>query len=91
MISHHIIPSVKAAQVGPLPELSLAVLTLQNALAELHHLGDLKEKASKARVLRLETMLQVRETCDYAEGVVPAALWTLATYKELLFLDHNHK
>jgi len=91
MISQHIIPSVKAAQVGPLSELSMAVVTLKKALDELHHTDDLKLKASKARILRLETMLQVRETCDYAEEVVPAALWTLATYKDLLFLDHNHK
>merc|ERR1712194_853989 len=30
-------------------------------------------------------------TMDDAEAVVPAHLWTLATYKELLFLDsHTH-
>ena len=46
-------------------------------------------QAELARVLRLETMLSVRETVDAAEGVCPAELWTLATYKELLFLDQH--
>lgn len=44
-----------------------------------------------ARVLRLETMIDVRAVCDAAEEVCPAKLWTLATYKDLLFLDsHTH-
>jgi glutamine synthetase len=34
-------------------------------------------------------MLGVREVCDAAEEVVPANLWSLATYKELLFLDSH--
>ena len=29
------------------------------------------------------------EICDAAEEIVPAELWTLATYKELLFLDSH--
>jgi glutamine synthetase len=34
---------------------------------------------------------EIRAVCDDAEEVVPAELWTLATYKELLFLDsHTH-
>jgi glutamine synthetase len=39
--------------------------------------------------LRLETMIDIRAVCDAAEEVVPANLWTLATYKELLFLDQH--
>jgi glutamine synthetase len=42
-----------------------------------------------ARTLRLETMEEVRKVCDEAEGVVPAEYWTLATYKDLLFLDSS--
>jgi len=34
-------------------------------------------------------MEKVREVCDAAEAVVPAADWTLATYSELLFLDKS--
>jgi len=42
-----------------------------------------------ARVLRLETMVDIREYCDSAEVVVPNNLWALATYKELFFLDSH--
>ena len=72
-------------------DLQSAVLTLQAALSEIHHAADLKQKADLSRTLRLQTMLAVRSTCDEAEAVVPAALWTLATYKELLFLDCHQK
>jgi glutamine synthetase len=34
-------------------------------------------------------MIDIREVCDGAEEVVPASLWTLATYKELMFLDSH--
>eukprot|EP00584_Thalassiosira_punctigera_P005522 CAMPEP_0172525800 /NCGR_PEP_ID=MMETSP1067-20121228/821_1 /TAXON_ID=265564 ORGANISM="Thalassiosira punctigera, Strain Tpunct2005C2" /NCGR_SAMPLE_ID=MMETSP1067 /ASSEMBLY_ACC=CAM_ASM_000444 /LENGTH=104 /DNA_ID=CAMNT_0013309155 /DNA_START=51 /DNA_END=361 /DNA_ORIENTATION=- len=34
-------------------------------------------------------MIDIRTVCDAAEEVVPANLWTLATYKELLFLDSH--
>ena len=42
----------------------------------------LQEPATAARVLRLETMIAARKTVDAAEAVVPADMWTLATYKE---------
>jgi len=87
MINQHIIPSCKESGVGPLEDLYAGVVTLKNALAEIHHAGDEKAKAELARTLRLETMINIRETCDAAEAVVPADKWTLATYKDLLFLD----
>jgi len=34
-------------------------------------------------------MIDIRGYCDAAEEVVPADKWTLATYKELLFLDSH--
>ena len=89
LIRQHVIPSVKAAGVGPLSELEAAVGTLQAAVAEIHAAGDSHEAARLSRVLRLETMIDVRALCDAAEEVVPSALWTLATYKELLFLDSH--
>lgn len=89
MINQNIIPSVKAAGVGPLQELEAIVPKLKEALAAIHAAEDSYEKAKLARVLRLETMVEMRETCDAAEEVVPADLWTLATYKELLFLDSH--
>ena len=32
---------------------------------------------------------EVRKVVDAVEGLVPPDMWTLATYKELLFLDCN--
>jgi len=89
MINQHIIPSLKAAGVGPVAELAAAVKTLQSALSDIHHEEDARKKADKARTLRLETMISIRETADAAEAICPAALWTLATYKELQFLDQH--
>jgi glutamine synthetase len=87
MINQHIIPSVKSAGVGPLAELQTAVKKLKAGVKAIHAAETPYEKASLARVLRLETMIDIREICDAAEEVVPAEEWTLATYKELLFLD----
>merc|ERR1712085_164072 len=89
MINQHIVPSVKAAGVGPLSDLQAAVGTLKSALAEIHAAEGSYKAAQFSRVLRLETMIDIRATCDAAEEVVPANLWTLATYKELLFLDQT--
>jgi glutamine synthetase len=89
MINQHIIPAVKAAGVGPLEELQAAVPKLKDAISAIHHAENSYEAAKLARVLRLETMIDIRKICDSAEEVVPANLWTLATYKELLFLDSH--
>lgn len=89
MINQHIIPSMKAAGVGPLKELEASVPKLKASLAKIHHAETTEAKAQYARVLRLETMIEIREICDAAEEVCPANLWTLATYKELLFLDSH--
>jgi len=87
MLNKNVIPSVKAAGVGPLADLEAAVKTLKSAVAAIHAADDNTKQAELARVLRLETMISIRETCDAAESVCPADLWTLATYKDLLFLD----
>jgi glutamine synthetase len=55
----------------------------------IHHEADQRKKADLARSVRLETMIAIRDTVDAAEAVCPANLWTLATYKELLFLDQH--
>jgi glutamine synthetase len=89
MINQHVIPSVKAAGIGPLSELEKAIPVLKEAVKGIHAAESCIEKARLARVLRLETMIEIREICDAAEEVVPADLWTLATYKELLFLDQH--
>lgn len=90
MINQHIIPSVKNAGVGPLAELEAWVPKLKKAIEGIHAAESSYDKAKVARVLRLETMIEVC-VCDSAEDVVPEDLWTLATYRELLFLDsHTH-
>ena len=89
MINQHVIPSCKAAGLGPIAELQAAVTTLKEGVAGIHHAGSSLDAAQAARTLRLETMIDIRAICDAAEEVVPAELWTLATYKELLFLDSH--
>ncbi|GMI34468.1 hypothetical protein TrCOL_g13153 [Triparma columacea] len=89
MIQQHIIPSVKEANVPGVGDLEKAVSTLKDAVKEIHAAGSSYEQAKLARVLRLETMIDIREVCDKAEELVPADLWTLATYKELMFLDQT--
>ena len=91
MLRQQIIPAVKAANVGFLEDLQASVHSILGGLAAVHHEKDLKTKAGLARKLRLETMIDVRHTVDAAEAVVPANLWPLATYKELLFLDQHIK
>lgn len=89
MLNQHIIPSVEKAGVGDLAGLKAAVGTINAAMAEIHAADSSYEKAKLARVLRLETMIDIRAVVDDAEGLVPASLWTLATYKELLFMDSH--
>jgi len=89
MINQYIIPAVKNGGVGPLEALQQDVGILKSAVADLHHASDPVEKATLARILRLETMINIRKDCDEAEAVVPAALWTLGTYTELLFMDQT--
>lgn len=89
MINQHVIPSVKAAGVGPLKELQDSVTTLHSAWAAIEKTSDTVAKATAARKLRLETMEAVRAHCDAAEAICPANLWTLSTYKDLLFMDQH--
>jgi glutamine synthetase len=88
MINQHIIPSCVSAKL-PTAELEAGVKSVQTGLESMHGSADEEAKATAARVLRLETMEAVRAVCDKAEEMVPAELWTIATYKDLLFLDAN--
>jgi glutamine synthetase len=91
ILNQLIIPAMKEAGVGPLAKLEAAVPKLKESLAAMHDADSSYEKAKLARVLRLETMIDVRAVCDEAEAVCPASIWPLATYKELLFMDtHTH-
>ena len=87
MINQHVIPSCKKAELGFVKKLEDSVKTIKKAVSEIHAASDEAEAAALARVLRLDTMIKVREICDEAEGLCPPSLWTLASYSELLFLD----
>lgn len=91
MINQHVIPSTQKANLpSSVTDLEQAVTTLKAALHEIHDTEDSYEKAKLARVLRLETMIEIRNIVDAIEEVIPHNLWTLATYKELLFLDSHY-
>jgi len=89
MLNQLIIPAVKVAGVGSVKHLEGAVATLKKSLHDIHHAEDQITKAELSRVLRLETMINIRDLVDETEAVVPAHLWPIATYKELLFLDQH--
>jgi glutamine synthetase len=86
MINQHAIPSAKAAGIDA-AGMSAGVVKLEAALKEMHAAADEYEAAKLARVLRLDTMIDVRKVVDDVEAICPADKWTLATYKELLFVD----
>ena len=89
MIQQHILPSCKAAKVEPVRGLRPGLETLKSKLHAIHEESDEVARATLARNLRLDTMIEVRKKCDETEAIVPADKWTLATYKELLFLDQR--
>eukprot|EP01040_Poterioochromonas_malhamensis_P006851 gene6851-7387_t len=89
ILNQYIIPAVKVAGVGSVRDLDGAVATLKRSVDEIHHASDEVAKAELARILRLETMVNIRELVDGTEAIVPAHLWPIATYKELLFLDQQ--
>ena len=88
MIVQNVIPDCKKAGVSD-GGLDSAVGTLKSALEGMEAQSDDFEKAKLARVLRLETMEEIRKKCDAVEALVPPSLWSLATYKDLLFLDSH--
>mmetsp|Transcript_42136 Transcript_42136/g.103898 ORF Transcript_42136/g.103898 Transcript_42136/m.103898 type:complete len:701 (+) Transcript_42136:42-2144(+) len=89
MIVQQIIPACKEAGVGSVADLIAAAKKVEAGLSTIHHGKDHLGKANAARLLRLETMVDVRTLVDATEAVVPAKMWPLATYTELLFLDQT--
>ena len=67
----------------------LLAFCLQAKLDSMHSAPSAYEKATIARELRLETMESARGVCDSTEAIMPANLWPMATYKDLLFLDYT--
>eukprot|EP00669_Euglena_mutabilis_P008130 TRINITY_DN3255_c0_g2_i1.p1 TRINITY_DN3255_c0_g2~~TRINITY_DN3255_c0_g2_i1.p1 ORF type:complete len:590 (-),score=219.86 TRINITY_DN3255_c0_g2_i1:560-2329(-) len=89
MIAQQILPAMKESGYGDMAAVGAALTSVKNKLADVHHASTNYEKATLARELRLETMIQAREACDAAEAVVPSNKWPMATYKDLLFLDYT--
>ena len=86
MITQYAVPSAKAAGIDS-AAMAEGVTQLKAALAGIHGAADTYESAKLCRILRLETMIKVRQIVDDIEAECPANLWSYATYKELLFLD----
>lgn len=89
MVQQHVIPSCKEAGITGY-DLDGVVSTLKKDLAAVHAESDEVKRGTLARTLRLETMVSLRAVVDEVEGICPAELWTLATYKDLMFLDQTH-
>jgi glutamine synthetase len=89
MMKEHVIPATRNATglEDLVAQLTRDVAKLEGALSAIHGTESTEERARACRTLRLELMIEVREGCDTAETHVPAEMWTLATYKELLFID----
>ena len=91
MIKTKVLPVVKECGIGLSGGLESGVKSLEAGLHTMESADSSYECAKAARVLRLETMEEVRSICDEAEGLVPASKWPLATYTDLLFLDFTEK
>jgi len=98
MIQQYIIPSLlnnkeedEILKNNYYNELKNSIQKLDNDLNNITNDNDIIMKAKKARILRLETMIDIRKICDKVEAIIPANLWNLATYKELLFIDLHVK
>ena len=89
MLKQDIIPSATKSAPTHVAGLEAAVATLEAKLGAVHAAADAKAAAVEARELRLDVMEEIRLLCDACEADVPAADWTIATYKELLFLDQT--
>ncbi len=62
---------MKLAGVGSVKDLDGAVATLKKSVHEIHHVGTEVKKAELARILRLETMINICELVEgYLQGVV---------------------
>eukprot|EP00854_Cymbomonas_tetramitiformis_P015042 gene15042-17776_t len=87
MIKQHIIPSCKKAGVDD-SACTTAMSEMESALKAVHA-ASTADGATMCRTLRLEKMRTVRAGIDELEGIIPAEMWTLGTYKELMFIDEN--
>jgi glutamine synthetase len=94
MINQNVIPSCldshdSIQNACPINELKLGMLNIKQHLNSIHKSNNIIDKSRIANTLRLDIMEKIRDLCDECEQIVPANKWTLATYKDLLFLDHT--
>lgn len=93
LISKYVIPSVNSSKLHDslqVSELHIILNFLRSKVQEIESTSDIITKARLARILRLETMDEIRNVVDKFEADIPADAWKLATYKEILFLDSHH-
>ena len=94
MIRQHVYPScLKASSLKIDAGTAKVKAGADEVLSKLHAMEKAEEGAPRARIareLRMDTMANVRAVCDEAEALIPPEMWTLATYKDLLFLDSSH-
>eukprot|EP00240_Pyramimonas_obovata_P002525 CAMPEP_0118958484 /NCGR_PEP_ID=MMETSP1169-20130426/62644_1 /TAXON_ID=36882 /ORGANISM="Pyramimonas obovata, Strain CCMP722" /LENGTH=736 /DNA_ID=CAMNT_0006906601 /DNA_START=46 /DNA_END=2256 /DNA_ORIENTATION=- len=88
MIKMHVIPSCKASGLDDKGACEAGMKLLEDCLGQIHA-AELQDAAKMCRTLRLETMIQVRKTIDELEGKAAPSCWTLASYKDLWFIDQN--
>ena len=74
------------AKISDLLELaSDKVTVLEDAIEKAHHIGDLIKRAEAFRDKVVVAMNDLRKDIDALEGVMPAELWPVPTYAEMLF------
>jgi len=90
MMNQNCIPAVIQNGGSQVEALKAGVSTIKDSLAAIHAEEDEQKRGNLARTLRLETMVEIRDVVDEAEGETPTELWGIPSYKDLLFLDHNY-
>jgi glutamine synthetase len=87
MVNQHVIPDCTTAGL-PTADIEATLAAVVAGLEGVHHAEDDEEaQAALCRVLRLETMVDARGAVEEQEALCPPSLWSLASYKDLLFLD----
>lgn len=87
MIKQHVIPSCKKAGVDH--SACTAAISELEATIKAVNSASTADGATMCRELRLETMRKIRMGVDELEGQISPEMWTLGTYKELMFIDEN--
>jgi glutamine synthetase len=89
MINQHILPDCRASGLAT-DAISTALGEVECALAGVHNAVEAEEEeraAALCRVLRLETMVAARLAIEEQEALCAPSKWSLASYKDMLFLD----